>query len=496
MPREPIFGPQEYETYSQYKERLEDAGLDEYTPASKAAALMTTVMLMQHGNKNARIHKQSFQAAKNALTKSPVFKQMMESPEGLRLIQRNDTDGLFKLLGERTAKRQQELDRKYKRSGDREVVAKDAELLKKSIESLKNTAGTAAATGSPEQERRGKLYQEMMKQLEHAQALAEKGIQLSGEQTKALISSVKADNDGGKQNVNPGGERQAEGYEESMTLLKNYMPAARFNRYCNRLNASRQVQDPADPNYAAPEAFEPQRITAGARPAKELIADNRRRLRAAFGTEAAAEALAIRQLSKGDPNKLISPEELERQTAKINQPGTAFMRAMTDPRSREELERLAEMGEADTVADELGKEILEESRWRVVAAAQGEINRSIRRLTGDTPLNRHFTTQYLANILAAEQLAVNAKGDETITNASFRERAEEMQKDPAFQRLAERYISNPAFRANMNRGLQRDHSALSLANAYKLEQQPLQARRDREQPQAQNQEQPELQPAL
>ena len=48
----------------------------------------------------------------------------------------------------------------------------------------------------------------------------------------------------------------------------------------------------------------------------------------------------------------------------------------------------------------------------------------------------------------------------------------------------------------MNKGLLADRSALSLANAYKLEQQPLQARRDREQPQAQNQEQPELQPAL
>ena len=485
MPREPIFGPHDYETYKQYRERLEDADLDEYTPASKAAALMTTVMLMQHGNKNARINKQSFLTAKNALTRSPVFKQMMNSPEGLRLIQRNETDGLFRLLSDMTTKRQQELDRKYKRPEDKEVVAKDAELLKKSIDSLKDTAGAAAAAGSPELERRGQLYHEMMKQLEHAQSLAEKGIQLSGEQTKALITSVKAYNDGGKRDVKPGGEKQAEGYTASMTLLKNYMPAAQFNRYCRQMNMSRGVQTPSNPDYVAPEAFEPQRITGGARPAKELIAENRERMRVAFGTEAAAEALAIRQLSKGNPNKLISPEELKRQTAKINRPGNAFMRAMQDPGRRGELQQLAEWGQADKVADDLGKELLEESRWRVVAAAQGEINRSIRRLTGDTPLNRHFTTQYLASILAAEQLAVNAKGDEAITNGSFQERTEEMQKDPAFRRLAERYISSTSFRESINKGLLEDRSAFKLANAYKLEQEPLQAAHDHEEPQAQ-----------
>ena len=453
MPREPIFSPHDYETYSQYKERLEDASLEEYTPASKAAALMTTVMLMQHGNKNARIHQQSFLTAKSALTRSPVFKQMMRSPEGLKLIQRNDTDGLFKLLSEMTTKRQQELDRKYKRPNDKEVVAKDAELLKKSIESLKKKKEEATAATTPEElQRQGKLYTEMIKQLEGALSKAEKGIQLTGEQTKALITSVKAYNDGGARNVKPGGEKQAKGFEESMTLLKNYMPAADFNRYCRQMNISRGIgaRSVMHPDFVAPVAFEPQRVLSGARPAKELIAENRKRMQRDFTPENAAEALALRQLSRGDPNKLISPEELKERTSKINQPGTAFMRAMEDPRSREELEHLAVMGEADEVSDMMGKEIQEEARWRVVAAAQGEINRSIRRLTGDTPLNRHFTTQYLANILAAEQLAVNAKGDEIITNASFRERAEEVQKDPAFQRRAEHYLNDPNFRQNMN----------------------------------------------
>ena len=124
MPREPIFGPHNEETYKQYLERLQDADLNEYTPASKAAAMMTTVMLMQHGNQNAPINKQSFTTAKKALLKSPVFKQMMRSPKGVELLQSNNTVGLFQLLGNLTTKRQQELDRKYKRPEDKQLVAK------------------------------------------------------------------------------------------------------------------------------------------------------------------------------------------------------------------------------------------------------------------------------------------------------------------------------------------------------------------------------------
>ena len=165
------------------------------------------------------------------------------------------------------------------------------------------------------------------------------------------------------------------------------------------------------------------------------------------------------------------------------------MRAVEDPRARQKFQELADTGETDEIVGELNREIMEEARWHVVAAAQGEINRSIRRLTSGGPLNRHFTEQYLANILASEQLAVGARGDEKITNGAFKARAEELQKDPAFQRLAQRYMDNPAFRENMNRGLLADRSALSLRNALELERQPLQARYDQAQVRNQNQEQ-------
>jgi len=507
MPREPIYGFHDYETYGDYLERLQDASLNDYTPESKAAALMTTVMLMQHGNRNKVIRKDTFKAAKKALIGSPVFKKMVKDPEALEMIRNNNADGLFRKLNEMTLQRQQELDRKYKRPTDRQVVAQDAELLKKSIESLKKSAGNATATGSPELELRGFYYKEMIKQLEYAQSLTEKGIQLSGEQTKNLIRAVKAYNDGGVSRVKPGGTMQAEGFAESMTLLKTYMPAGEFNRYCKRMNTSRGVQSPGNMNYVEPEAFGPERITAGAKTAKELAARNREEIRNSFTLDTAAEALAIRQLSGGNPNKLITPAELDAQKSRLKKPGTAFMKLMSDDRAREELRHLADMGEAEEVVsdiskgvekveDRMEKELRERSRKKVIRTAQGEINRSIRRLTGDTPLNRHFTEQYLANILASEQLAVHARGDEVITNGAFKERAEELQKDPAFQRLAQRYMENPAFRENMNRGLLADRSALSLANAYALEKQPMQARRDREQdqPQAQDQLQAQDQP--
>lgn len=501
MPREAVFGFHQGETYGQYLDRLQDASLRDYTPESKAAALMTTVMLMQHGNKNKPIQRENFNMAKNALLKSPVFKKMVKDPEALEMIRGNNADGLFRKLNELTVERQQALDRKYKRPSTPEVVKQDNQLLTSAIDRLKNTAGTAPTEGSPELRRRGRYYTEMMKELEYARSLSEKGIQLNGEQTKKLISAVKAYNDAGKQHVKPGGEKQAEGFSESMTVLKNYMPAADFRSYCLQMNISRGVNSTDNPAYVAPEAFEPSRVIAGAKTAKELKAENRMRMQRAFGTDVAAEALAIRQLSQGNPNKLITEAELKRQTDKINQPGTAFMRAMQDPRTRKEFQDLAERGDSDMIADDLGKEMLEESRWRVVTAAQGEINRSIRRLTNGSINNRHFTEQYLANILAAEQLAVNAKGDEVINNGAFRERAEELQKDPAFQRLAQRYMENPRFRENMNRDLLKDRSALDLAKAYQQEKQPRQAMRNHEldhQPHAQENEQPEqqVQPAL
>ena len=492
---DPIFSAHEYETYNNYLTRLHEASLEDYTPESKAAALMAARMLMQRDGGRKRVDRKLLAETRDSFLASPSFKKMMKDPRTIETLRQNDTDGLIYLLSDTEKKRQEDLDRRYKRPEDREVVAKDAELLKNAIDGLKESAGNAPSTGSPEIEARSRQYGEMMKQLEHAKTLAEHGIQLSGEQTKALITAVKAYNDGGKTHVKPGGEKQAEGFTQSMALLKNYMPARQFNSYCRRMNTARQVEDPGNLNYVSPEAFAPQRLT-GARTAKELMAENRKQLQVAFGTEAAAEALAIRQLSGGDPNKLLRPEEVESRARKINMPGSAFVKAMQDPKTRDELRNLAELGEADEVAKDLGKIISDAARERVTRTAQGEVNRSIRKLTGGGPLNRYFTRQHLANVLAARELALNATGEEQITNAAFRERAERLQQDPAFQRMAERYMRDPAYRESMNRSLRQDGTARDLAAQYDLEKQPVQPRRDQARPEAGPQPQENRQPNM
>ena len=93
----------------------------------------------------------------------------------------------------------------------------------------------------------------MIKRLEHAQSLADSGIQLSGEHTKQLITAVKAYNDGGK--AIPGGEKKAEGHLEAMTILSRYMPAKDFRNYCGRMNEGRGITDPMQDGYADPAAM-------------------------------------------------------------------------------------------------------------------------------------------------------------------------------------------------------------------------------------------------
>ena len=497
MPKWEIFGPQEGETYEQHLIRLQEAHTRDYTASSKAASLMTLMMMKQFAGKNQPINREQFNKTRHQLEKSKAFQKMMESPGTLGLIQKNETTALFTKMAELETARQQRLDAKYKRPVDKEVVAMDAEFLKTAIDGLKESAGSAPANGSPEIERRGKLYEKMMKQLDHAQSLAEKGIQLTGESTKALVSSIKAYNDGSKktvdgvkQNVRPGGERKAEGFTQSMALLKHYMPAAKFNQYCEDINKERNITSTQNVDFVAPESFEPA-VLQGGKTAKELAARHQHDARTDFSVDRAAEILAIRQLSGGNPNKLITPSELEKKKAKLVEPGTAFMKVMGNEKSREKLRSLAADGNmVDTMAGlsketaKMEKEMQEQARKTVVRTAQGEINRSIARLTNGNLNNRYFTEQFLANILASEQLAANAKGDEKINNGAFRTRAEDLRQDPAFQRLADRYINDAAYRKRMNDGLLRDRSALSLASELQAERQPIQRQREpvRQQP--------------
>ena len=119
---------------------------------------------------------------------------------------------LFTAFAAAEKQRQDTLDAKYKRPEEKELVAMDAELLKTAMNGLRDSAGSAPTSGSPENESRGKLFTEMMKRMEHARSLAEQGIQLSGESTKALVDAVKAYNI----------DACASSFDELFAVLKNW----------------------------------------------------------------------------------------------------------------------------------------------------------------------------------------------------------------------------------------------------------------------------------
>ena len=136
-----IFSPHYgQESYNSYLDRLHSATLEDYTAESKAAALITTRMLMQRGNGRKLVDRKLFTETRDSFLASASFKKMMKDPRVIETLRQNDTDGLIYLLNETEKKRQEDLDRRYKRPEDKAVVAKDAELLKNAIEGLKGSA--------------------------------------------------------------------------------------------------------------------------------------------------------------------------------------------------------------------------------------------------------------------------------------------------------------------------------------------------------------------
>lgn len=424
---------------------------------SRAAALMATAMLMQ-GKPNQRVDREQFYALSKKLQEQPAFRRMMRGGKATALLRSGNGSGLIRLMADTETARQKSYER-YVRPG--EFAKEDANVLKSAMEGLKKHAPAegAAAAGSPELEQQGKLYREMMKRLEHAQSLAENGIQLSGEHTKQLITAVKNYNDGGK--AVAGGEKRAEGQLEAMTLLSRYMPAKDFQDYCRQMNDARGLTNRRQEGYADPEAFPAERLTEGAKMAKELYAESQLRLMNAFSLEGCAEAVAIRKLSGGNPNRVIRQEDLDKEVKALCTPGSAFIRAMQDDKAREEYMRLAVAGGPE----ELGTDLLAAAREHSAKAAQWQVNHSIRELTSG-PVNEYVAAENLANILAARELVLSGDVGEPITNGAFRERAERLKANPAFQQLAARYSEDPTFRRRMNGALTRNNGAETLQKVY------------------------------
>ena len=469
MPQEErIFGPHEGETYRQYMDRLKDDGS---LTRSRAAALMTTSVLMR-GKANQRMDRDAFHDMHKKLERHPAMRRMMQDPQTAGLMRSGNGSGLLSLLAEKETERQKTFDR-YMRP--EEYVREDARFLKTAIDRLnRNAPKDTAAAGDPELRRRGKLFQEMIKRLEHARSLAESGIQLGGEKTRELIGAVKAYNDGGNKKL-PGGDKEAEGSLEAMCILSRYMPEQDFRSYCRQMNKAHGTEGPRQPRHADPGAFPADRLYGSAKTAKEWYAESKVRLMKRFSPESCAEAAAIQQLSRGNPNKVIRPEELKEEIKRLSAPGSALSRTLKDETAREEFIHLASMGESE----ELGTELVATARKHSARAAQWQVNRSIRALVSG-PANTYTAAENLANILAARELAARGDAAEPLTNRAFLERAEQMRSAPAFQRLAARYSEDPTFRRQMNRELSEDGSGTALQTAFERFAAPVRERRPEE----------------
>jgi hypothetical protein len=333
----------------------------------------------------------------------------------------------------------------------------------------------------------------MIKRLEHARMLTENGIQLSGEKTKALICAVKNYNDAGNKK-RPGGTVEAEGHLEAMSILSRYMPEKDFRAYCKQLNKASAAVNPRQPRYEDPEAYPAARLEGGAKTAMEWYAESKKRLMKGFSIEGCAEAAAIRKLSQGNPLKVIRGDELEAETRRLSEPGSALSRTLKDEKAREEYVHLASMGEAE----DLGSDLLAAAKKHSARAAQWQVNRSIRELVSG-PVNPYVAAENLANILAARELAVRGDAGESLTNGAFQARAEQLRADPSFQRLASRYSEDPSFRRRMNRELGEDNSATMLQEAYHRAAAPGRERRaEQQEPQPERKSEVEirLDPAL
>ena len=444
MPRE-IFGPHDYETYKQYMERLKQDGS---LSSDKAAAMMTTSMLMK-GRANQVVDRKAFDQVSKKLQSQTAFRQMMQDQKTPELLRRGSTTGLFGLMAEKENSRQKSFER-YQRP--KEFAPADAKFLDTAIKRLETQK---PGDVTPEDKRRGPCYEEMMKRLREAKALTEEGKQLTGEQTKALVGAVKAYNDAGN-------EKPAPGKTEIMCVLSRYMPEKTFRSYCSDINKERGEKQPKEADYEDPENYPAGRLTGEAKTAKEWFAESRERLMKNFSIEGCAEAAALQKLSKSNPHRVVHQEELDREISHLVTPGSAFSRTLKDEKAREEYMHLAAMGESQ----ELGSELLSAARKHSARAAQWQANQSIRALTSG-PVNSYTAAENLANILAAREMAASGDAGEGITNSDFRARAERLRADPAFLRLAEHYNTDPSFRRQINRDLSADSSATTLKEAMK-----------------------------
>ena len=456
-------------TYRQVLGSLKNTAQREPEARVLAQMMALSLHMQWDGGPSAKCDFDSIDRTANKLMKQKGFKELMKDPLALKLAQGGKHLELMQLLdvkeGEIRKSRED-----YERPSGIGDLKNDAEFLKDAADALKN----GSAKGRPaELEKKSPRYQEMIKQIEAAQLKVQGGVQITSGENHNLINAVKDYIEGGSKVA--GGVKKAPHFKEAMCVLKEYMPADEFRKYCNRINEAHPKRK-VDPN-----SFIYERMVSQVKTATEIRKEAKLKLAAGFSESACAEIVAAKNLSKGNVNALITPEALEREKARLLEKGSAFRRAMTDPKEREEFKKLAASGKSV----ELGNQISKSAKQHAIGSMQWIMNRSIRMLT-EGPVNRHMSAEGLASIYVAHEKASRIGPGTTIDAKSFNHEKEAALKDPSFRKFVQRYNNDPEFKKRIDKDLKLDGTGSIVALEVHKIKNP-QAQRQMQQEQIQNQ---------
>ena len=429
-------------TYRNYVATLKKSG---YTDRNVAHLIAASIMMQS--DPNAGVNWNALEELASRLKVQPAFARLMSDPETRNLVSAGDGVALIEKLAAVENERRNELDQ-YGRPA--EYAYDDSLFLTAVKENLRDKEDGYRTPGAG-LNREDKLYQEMIKQIEHAESLAEKGLPLSGDDSKKLINAVKKYNDGGTKT--PGGTHKAAGFTEAMCILKRYMPEREFLSYCERINARTKTK-------IDPESFTDRRMYG-----YDLsVADMKKRCRTDLENDLTLENCAALVACAMAPSKngLIDVESYEAQKAKLLQDGSAFRRAMDDEAVQKKVVSLVQSG---SKANKIISAISDEATNHLGKTAQWQYNRSRQALIGGRT-NTYVSGEHLANIMALHRFSLSAGIADQVTNKSFAERAEEIKADPIFRRMADRYASDPEYRNHINSKLKEDGTGASLTEEY------------------------------
>lgn len=484
-PEKDQFLPQEGETYKDYMRRLSK---NKDAAPYGVAGMIATSMLIKDGGANRPVEPDKLKALTEKISAQPAFNNLLKRNDVKLLV----ANGAGSELCMRLADEEKEYEKAcapYARSKDFDERKADFDF---SVECQKKIGKIVAAgsVGKDEKEaqqnaeRMNQSYAKTMWALSHTQQPSRKDMEHgfpSAEECRSLVwETCKRIN--GPDGVPGGGNLGEEEFELNMCLLGRYMPKKDFEDYCKELNKHRTREQ----GKLKPEDFDLARIQGRKERATEFNRRCGQRLEEHWkqnrqiDVDALAEAVAIRQLSHANGSSVLQGWEIEAQKKKLLAKGTAFQRAMQDiakkPEQQEKIMgQLKEPGNIENLVVETRTQM----RDHALRSAQYRVNRSVRALA-DGPSNSFLNTEHLADIIAAREFAAKFRvGTEPLSNGGFYERSLQIQSDPAFKRLAERYNTDPKYREEIKEALKKDKTAGGLEREYLKSQSELQEQREK-----------------